>query len=432
MTSAISFTGLASGIDTASIIANLMKLERRPIARLEAERSNITARQSVMKELGGLLGAARNAARNLHSPTALLSAGASTTNDTVAQVSASEGAQKGSYNLTVHSLARNHTMASDIGATLTAGASLDITAAGDTRSIQVQEGDTLMSFAARINATEGVAASASVIDGRLVLNARTSGTAHALTLGGDAATELNLATAQDAQDATFDINGIAVTRASNTIGDAIAGTNVTLTGVGSTTIAVGLDTDAATAEARTFIKAYNDLMMNLRASTAYDPATGTAGTLQGDQIINLAMSRLRNLAGSAVSGVAGAGTLASVGISAGRDGLLSLDAERFAAALSADPDEVRAVFGASAGGTGDGIARRLGALADDIATHSIGARANSYTDALGRIDRKVTDLEHLLTLREQSMRGQWEAMERAVMTFQSQGSYLGSYLNHLV
>lgn len=432
--SAIRFTGLASGIDTASIIENLMKLERRPIQRLNAERDAIGIRQAALNEIGGLLTGVRNAARDLSSPTALLSAGARSTNATVAEAHATSGAAHGSYNISVPALARTHTAASDIGATLTAGTHLDITAGGITHSVQVQEGDTLMSFAARINATEGAGATASVIDGRLMLSARTSGQEATFTLGGDAAPGLNMTTTQTGQDATVHINGLTVTRPTNTITDAIDGVSLTLTAQGQTTVDVGLDTDAATAEARGFVDAYNNLMRNLRAVSAYDPASGTAGTLQGDQTINQIAGQLRTVAGSAVSGADGAHTtLASIGITSGRDGLLRLDEDAFAAALNQNPDGVRAVFGRDDGiagvGAGDGIARRLGAIADDLATNSIGARNANYASTLGRIDKKIADMEQFMSLREQTLRGQWQAMERAVSQINGQGAFLGAYFN---
>lgn len=432
----ISFSGLGSGIDTASIIENLMRLERRPIAQLETQKKTIQTRQGVLQELNGLLGKLRDAASAMYSATALRGTAATSADPGVASATTGASAPAGTYNVVVNALAQAHTTASQAAPALVAGQSLDITADGATTSFTVAADDTLESFAARINADDAAGASASVINDRLVLISRTTGAAGAITLGGDAAAGFAFATTQAAQDASATINGLTVTSAGNTISGAIADTTITLGTVGATTISVGLDSDAAVEQAKGFVDAYNSLMSNIRRSTAYDAESKVAGALQGDQAVNQVSARLRAVAGSAVAGLGGAhDSLAQIGITSARDGTLSLDAATFTQALATDPAGVRAVFGRDDGvdgaGPGDGIARQINALATSLSGEVLTSRLSGYTASLKRLDDRIAGLEEMMVLKEKTLKNQWQAMERAVSALQSQGTQLFARLGSL-
>ena len=302
----ISFSGLASGIDTSSIIESLMRLERRPIAQLETQKRSIETRQGVIQELNGLLGKLKDAAAAMYSATALRGTAATSADAGVASATTGASAPAGTYNVVVNALAQAHTLASSSAPPLVAGQGLDITVGGDTTSFAVEADDTLATFAARINADDNAGVSASVINDRLVLISRTTGAAGGVSLGGDAAAGFGFATTQAAQDASATINGLEVTSSGNTIAGAIADTTISLGKVGSTTITVGLDTEAATEQAQAFVDAYNTLMSNIRRATGYDADSKLAGALQGDQAVNQIAARLRAVAGSAVAELGGA------------------------------------------------------------------------------------------------------------------------------
>lgn len=432
-TPSISFSGVGTGIDSASIITSLMKLERQPITLLETQKKSIETRQGVLQEINGLLGKLRDAASALYSSTGLRGTAATSADAGVATARTGASSPAGTYNVVVSALAQAHTVASASGPPLVAGQSLDITVGGSSRSFTVEADDTLASFAARINADEAAGVSASVINDRLVLISGTTGAGGGMTLSGDAAAGFGFGTTQAAQDASATINGLAVTSSGNTIDGAIADTAITLGKVGSTTITVGLDADAAVGQAQAFVDAYNAVMSNLRRTTSYDAATKTAGAFQGDQIINQVTSRLRSVVGAAVDGLGGAhDSLAQIGISSARDGTLSLDGAAFTKALATDPAGVRAVFGRDDGvagvGGGDGIARQIQNLAQTLSSEVVSSRLSGYTDSLRRLDDRIAGLEQLMVLREKTLKAQWAAMEKAVSSLQGQGSALASRL----
>lgn len=435
-TPAISFSGLGSGIDTASIIKALMTIERMPIDRIESDKTRIKQKQGVVQEINGLLGKLRDAASAMYSPGALQGKAASSGDATVATASVGTQAASGTYNVVVTALAQAHTTASAAAPPLTAGQSLDITVGGATASVAVEAGDTLQAFADRINGTDDVGVSASVINDKLVLISRESGAAGTVTLGGSAAAGFGFTTTQAGQDAAATVNGLEVTSTGNTIEGAINGVSLGLGKVGATTITVGADHAASMKTAQEFVDAYNAVASNVRAATAYDAATKTAGTLQGDQSISSLGGQLRGIAGGAVAGLGGQyDSLAQVGITIARDGTMSLDTAAFQAALTADPDAVADVFGRDDGdpvvGAADGVARQIQNFSQSFSTDILSARLTGYTASLTRLDEKISGLEAIMDLKEQRLRAQWTAMEKAVSQFQSQGADLAARLSSL-
>lgn len=429
----IRFSGLGSGIDTEAMVTALMNYERLPITRIQDDKKKVQAEQKVVTELSGLAATLRDKAAALFAPNALRGSTASSSDEKVVRASASSGAANGTFNVTVTSLAQTHTMASSTSPNLKAGKAIDITVGGTTKSVTIQTGDTLQALADRINGTADVGASASVVNNRLVLVSKTGGAAGQITVGGPGANGMGLATTQPGTDAAATVNGVPVTGSANRLEGAIAGLTLDLTGTGTTTVTVGADTGAIQGQVQSFVDAYNALIKNIGNATRYDAATKTAGTLQGDSTFTTFAGSLRNVAGSAVTGVGGAyDSLAQIGITGSRTGELTLDAGKFQAALAADPDAVRKVFGADDGvagaGAADGVARRIRDLSDDFATKTADARLQGYTAKVQRMNDKIAALENTMTVREQRLRAQFQAMETAISQMKSQQGQMAGAL----
>lgn len=423
----ISFTGLSSGIDTASMVTALMNYERLPITRLETQVKAVNKEKGVVQELSGYISTLRDKAAALYSATGLQGKTATSADEKVVKASAASNAAAGTYNVSVTALAQTHTMASGAAPALTAGTSLDITVGASTKNIAVQDGDTLQTLADRINGTAEVGVSASVINGKLVFISGTSGTAGAMTVGGSAAASLGMTTSQAATDAQAVVNGVSVTASGNKLDGTISGLTVDLTGTGTTTVTVGTDTSSITDQVKGFVDAYNAAVTNIRNATMYDAATKTAGTLQGDTTFTTFAGQLRGIAGAAVSGLDGAyNSLAQIGISSSRTGELTLDTSKLQTALAADPNSVKKVFGFDDGATGvqatDGIGRQIQNLANAFVTESLSDRISGYGERTKRMSDKIAQLEDVMTVREDRLKKQFQAMETAIANFKSQAA----------
>jgi flagellar hook-associated protein 2 len=266
-----------------------------------------------------------------------------------------------------------------------------------------------------------------------VLVSKTGGAGGTVTLGGTASGTLGFTTTQAGADSAATVNGIAITGGSNVINGAIGGVDLSLAGLGSTTITVGTDTSAIQKKVQEFVDAYNKVVSTVNTTTGYNAATKAKGTLQGDTMMTGFSGALRNIAGSSVSGIPGAyDSLASIGINSSRSGELSLDTARLQTVLSADPSAVQRVFGhedgTTTGGVTDGVGRQIREFANTFSTDAIAGRLTGYTTTLTQMSDKITSLESLMTLREKRYREQFQAMETAITRLNAQGADLASRL----
>lgn len=89
-----------------------------------------------------------------------------------------------------------------------------------------------------------------------------------------------------ASDAEFLMDGVKMTRPSNTITDIAVGLTLTLNKTGEINFDVQQDTEALSKAMEDLVTAYNDLVVNLNASTDFNSETGAKGTLQGVTEVN--------------------------------------------------------------------------------------------------------------------------------------------------
>jgi flagellar hook-associated protein 2 len=436
MSSGISFSGLGSGVDTNSIVTQLMQLERAPISKIQRDKTAIQTKQSVIQELNTLLKTLRDKASALKDATNFNVKTATTSDPLVASATTTNLAATGSYNVSVTALSKAHTMASALPNPVMSDDTLHITVGATTVDVAALATDSLQGLADKINSATNTPVAASVINDKLVLISKTTGAAGGMTVTSDAALAgaLGLAETQPAQDSQATVNGLVVTGSGNTISGAIAGVTLNLSKLGDTTVNVGLDGASVEGKVKEFVEAYNALINNIAIATKYDVASKGKGALQGDQSLSSFLGQLRGIASSAVTSLTGTDSLAQIGITTNpdRSGKLVLNSGVFQTALKANPSAVADVFGkddgVSGSGSGDGIAYQFHALADSFSSDVMAGRLKGFTDRLGRMDKKIADLEVLMDLREKTMRAKFAAMEKAVSSMKSQGADLAARL----
>jgi len=108
-----------------------------------------------------------------------------------------------------------------------------------------------------------------------------------------AISSIRTATVQAGADASFTLDGVAVTRSSNTVDDLIDGLTLNLKKAASdttVTLTVGRDYEGIKEAISGFVTAYNDVMNAINAQMTYNSDSGTAGgplfgdsTAQGHQ-----------------------------------------------------------------------------------------------------------------------------------------------------
>lgn len=163
--SGVRFSGLASGIDTDSIIQQLAAIEAQPIQRMQAQQAQLQARMSVYLALRSQVQGVKDAMSGLNSAAAFNPVKTSTSVESAATISATTDALPGVYRLAISKLAQAHKIASSQQADATSA--LNLTASSivvNGKGVSVTASDSLTSLAQKINAA-GAGASATVVNG---------------------------------------------------------------------------------------------------------------------------------------------------------------------------------------------------------------------------------------------------------------------------
>lgn len=448
--SSISSPGIASGLDVNGIVAKLMELERIPLTNLATKETNYNAKLTAYGSIKGALSSLQTAAAALAAITTFNSKSVTVSDSTVVTASVSSAAA-GTYTLTVTQLAKFHTLRS----TTNYAASTDTFTTG-TLAISIGGGgavnvtidstnNTLAGISQAINnANAGVTATI-LNDGttnRLVLTSNTSGAVGSIAVtatdsgagGTNALSGLGSASllqTQAADNALFNINGIDISRSSNTVTDAIAGltfklTKGTLAAPGTATLTIAPNTDAITSSINTFVQGYNNAVNLLKTNSSFDAATKKGAILNGDGTVRSLQSQLSDLVHTSVTGIAGGiSTLSDIGIAVQKDGTLAIDSTKLAATLADPNKDVTGLFTQTTVGN-EGIAVRF----SSVLRTSIGfdGLIASRTDGIAASLKQIGDSRDALNLRlaklEARYRAQFTALDTMMANMQKTSQYL--------
>ena len=147
----INFGGLASGLDTNSIIEALMDIEKKPLTRLENEKNYLTSRIKAFSDFDKKLEALESAFKNFDSSDKFRSYSSKAASEEFFSVQTNSLAKQSSYSIEVVDLAQVQKVAS-IGyasPTTSTFSTGSITINGTL--ISVDEGDTLTTLVDKIN-----------------------------------------------------------------------------------------------------------------------------------------------------------------------------------------------------------------------------------------------------------------------------------------
>lgn len=445
--SSVSASSSMGTLDVPSLVSQLMTLERKPINTLNTQVSSYQTKISSFGTISGLVSGFQTAVQGINTN---LQAYSATPSDTsVLSATASSSAVAGTYSLAVTALAQSQnlvaagqvsstaaisngvatTLTFDFGAisggTLTGGvySGATFTSNGSgTKSITIDAtNNTLQGISAAINAANMGVSATVVNDGsgtpyRLALTSSNSGASNSLKItatGGDGTInnllgydpagiqKLNQSVA--AQNANFTVNGIAISKASNTVTDAIQGVTLTLNKLTTTPVAltVARDTSAIDKSVAGFVDAYNALVSQLKSRSVYGTATTPAGDLAGDITVRVMQDQLRSIFNTGATG--GIMTrLPQVGIALQSDGTLKVDNAALHSALTSNFSDVTNLFSSSTG-----FATRLDAWSTSvlapgtglIAVHTtnLNASIKRYTDQISNLEARMTMLQSQYT-----------------------------------
>ena len=164
-TNGISFSGLSSGIDTDSIISQLVNIEKAPIQRLTAQQTALKNRAELYSQFATKITGIASAGNQLTTLGTFSAITASSSDNAVASITVDPGATlAGSYNLTVSKLAQAQKLSSAAQTSASAGLGYTGSFTINGKAVNVESTDSITSIAQKVNSL-GVGVTASVIDG---------------------------------------------------------------------------------------------------------------------------------------------------------------------------------------------------------------------------------------------------------------------------
>jgi flagellar hook-associated protein 2 len=432
---------LASGLNTSSIIAALMAVEREPVVHLTDEQSKLSAEQTQLLGFQGSLQQLSFSAAEFILPSLYESSQSVTSSEpTRVEASVSGGAGVGGYEVEVTQLAnsaqRTFTFTSPSG---------EEAITIDGQEFKLQPGEGAKALASAINASGTATVYAAVLEGEtIVLSNRATGSTGGefIKVTGAALTE-KAETAKEGVDAEYTIDGVKGTSSSNTVSNAIAGVTLTLAGLtpqGPVTIDVrppGVSSSAVEAQMQSFVKLYNStvgaIQTQLSTKSPVRPHTTAefaTGTLFQDQELTGLLDNMRATMYEPIAGLPdGMSSPYDIGVSTGAptggdssqsslEGQLTLDPTKLSEAIQSNPEGVEQMLQQWSGS--------LQSLLNDAAQPggAIEVRAQGDGAQVTQLTTQINNLNELLVQREKALQATYAELESVISRNTSQSSWL--------
>ncbi len=395
MTSPVTSSGSASGLDVNSIVSALVNADKGTLNNLTAQQTAYNSKLSAIGTLKSALATYQTAMASLTSASKFNAQIVTAADTSVFTATASGTASVSNYAVTVSQLAQPQKLAlagftntTDVVGTGTLNISFGSYDSGTNTftsntskpgvSITIDSSNnTLAGVRDAINAANAGVTATIVNDGsasgnRLVITSKDSGLQNTIKISvadsSDASNTdasglsqlaydptvtsgagKNLTEMQVAKNALLNIDGIDVSKSSNTITDAIDGVTLNLLKTSSgVPVNLSVSNDSATVQASVtaFVNAYNALDKTIRSLTSYDATTQVAGLLLGDSTVNNIANQLK----ASVTKSLGTDTLSSlsqIGVAFQRDGSLAVDSTKLQSAITNNFGSISALFTAA-------------------------------------------------------------------------------------
>jgi len=464
--------GIGSGLDIRSIVDALVNAEKAPKeAQLNRLEKATTTKVSALGQFRSAMSAFETSLADLNRASLFQKRSAVSANTDIFTATAGSKATAGNYDVKVFDIAKSSKIALagvDSSDTVIGMGTLDIQI-GSEPPLQVQIGegqDTLAGIRDAINfAGKDSGLTATIVNdpngtsgARIVLSSATTGAGSDITVSSTTSATGDLSildfpasngtvTAErapkvitQAQNASFSVDGITLSSATNTIDNAIEGVTLTLnaaqpaedqTANKTVGLAVSEDREAVKTSLAAFVDAYNKLVGTLGSLTKVTPVGGddsapVAGALVGDSSVRSFMSGIRSDLTSQSGGELR--ILADLGITTERDGKLKIDDAKLDTVIESGVDKLGEFL------TGDtGLMARLERRVQPYT--ETGGLLDGRTKALQNTISDVSDQREALGRRtaqlESRLLAQFNAMDSLVGQLTGTSNYLSGVLDSL-
>ncbi|MPT49295.1 MAG: flagellar hook protein [Sphingobium sp.] len=431
--SIISALGGGSGLNTTSLVADLVSAARGPKQTAITDKQSLNnARVSAMASaISSMSTFSTTLSTMLKDPT-YTGKPASADPSIVSVSTLSTGKPAGlPAQIEVQQLAQAQVLKSETLATsgtAVGQGSLTLTTASGAHKITIGEGnDSLAGLAQAIN-DSGAGVTATVMSdasgSRLVLKGAT-GADNSFTLTKEAddtasadlerftfgsGSNGTMASTQDARNAIIRLDGVEMQFATNTVKEALPNVQIDLNKAApGTKVALGMDTPATSIQdmLKDFVSGYNSMRGALNSVSAGGQNASATGALAGDSSIREMKSRLSELTTTELLSDGPYKSLSDIGVKTNRDGTLTLDTDRLKAVMETSPDIVeRMINPATSTDDNPGLAKIVTDVNDrlqgkdgalTVAKAKYDALTKSYAEQMEKLNTQMENYEERMT-----------------------------------
>ncbi|WP_137849274.1 flagellar filament capping protein FliD [Enterobacter sp. 2VL] len=459
----ISSLGAGTNLGLSTLYDNLQTAEQTKLTPITTQQTSYKAKLTAWNVVQTSLTKLQTATDALKNTSSIAQAKVSSTN-TAFSASLANNATAGTYSVEVNKLAAAQSLLSpkvaskdtDLGDSSMSSRTITISQPGQKDPMTVtlaSDKTSLADVRDAINAKQG-SVTASIIKADdnsyyLSLTSRDSGTTNKMTVSTDDAAlaqyisydESGSSSAMTEQvkasDAVVKINGIEITRSSNTITDAPEGVtlNLTKTNTGNPeTLTVVKDNQPMVDAIQAFVDAYNSLQTTITNQTKYtsvDQGSGTQdtsnGDLLGDGTLRSIQTQLRSKLSSSQGG--NLGLLSQLGVTQDLTGKLTVDSTKLNKALNEKSADVVSFL------SGDGKTTGFATETSNLLKTMLGndGSVKSATDGINKTLKNLSEeydrVNAQITATMARYKTQFTSLSQLVSQMDSTGSYLTQQFN---
>lgn len=451
-------TGIGSGLDIKGLVNSMVQAETAPkAAQLQRQEKTTEAKFSALGKLQSALSNFQSSMKELNKMTLFDNMKAASSNGSALSATASKTAAAGTYSVEVTSLATSSKVATQAVATdfKASGAGfLDVKLGsdGEVTTVNIADGSSLTDVRDALNEqlkdkgiTANIVNNPAKGESQIVLSSKETGADKDIVMTGtlpgvNGEADFNVDSKikaeaggagylQQAANAKFSIDGLALESATNTVANVIPDVEFTLKGKTEEgkplTVTVGEDRSGVKDQLKKFVESYNEFMTVAKELTAVtkvgDDKAPVVGGLVGDSTVRSLLNGVRAELGNVMPGAQGLRVLADLGITTQQDGKLKIDDKKLDAALEQNFDKVGQFIAGD-----NGLMSRLDSKIDAYTgkTGIIGERQKSLDSTRSDIKKQTERLNERSIQIEARLLKQFNAMDALVGQLNSTSSSL--------
>jgi flagellar hook-associated protein 2 len=444
----ISFGSINTGLPK-DIVQQLVAAEKIPIQQMEARKAKVENKQSLVKQLTGLVEAMKGDILKNKGARSLRELKVQGGSENI-QVTADKNiAEPGQYQLEVLQLAQKSSAMTngveDKDKTYIGVGYLRVLMPdGEKKEIYIDEQNaTLSGLAKLINQnSDQIGMRANVVnDGtdsdepwKMIVSLSDTGDGKKAEFPYlylvDGEVDIVFEQKRDAQDAKIKLDGFEVEVPANRVTDLIPGVTIDLkkAKIGEEIgFEVIEDVQAIGDKMNSLVTNINQVLKFIKEQNTLSEKSDTSSTLGGDLTLQTIETRLRSTIFTPIMTHSGAKRIGDLGITYQREGLLKFDQAKFESALAEDYKSVSQVLNGIYGEKGktDGFIDNLERTVQQLLAQPNGAltsRSKGLKSNIDQIDRQIANRQRMIDQKEEILKARFSRLEETISRIQGQGA----------